>query len=184
MRVVNLSSLMHTLPAALRADQRWTSLEKVNRQGWPEAWGTIMRYSMSKTGNILLTNELEKLTRNKRISNLSVHPGVVNTEVWEGFKAEHWYMSGFLTVLFRLTLLRSDQGALTQLYAASSPEIDEKNLRGSYLVPFGQKTSPWGDAKDQGGARSAELYSFIRDFLKEKVQVDLDQLVKQAGLSR
>jgi hypothetical protein len=34
--------------------------------------------------------------------------------------------------------LKPDQGALTQLYAAISAEVDKRDLKAAYLVPFGQ----------------------------------------------
>lgn len=184
-RIVQISSVGHVVPPLMLQNQRWTSLEAVNRAWKPEVVGTWIRYGMSKTGNVLLASALEKLTQNNgvRIANLSVHPGAVNTELQESVKSR-MPMRGLIDRIAATLLVTPQQGSLTQLYAATSPEIDEKKLSGSYLVPTAQVGWKVGDAKDHDGARSAELYTFVRDFVKEKVQVDLDQLVREAGLTQ
>jgi hypothetical protein len=42
-----------------------------------------------------------------------------------------------------------DEGALTQLYAAVSPEADKRDLKAAYLVPFGTTgwKNPWALSK-------------------------------------
>ncbi|RIB08893.1 hypothetical protein C2G38_2210405 [Gigaspora rosea] len=51
--------------------------------------------------------------------------------------------------IFQLFLLISDDGALTQLYCATSPEIEEKNFCGKYFVPFGEIKEPSAQGKDE-----------------------------------
>ena len=184
-RTIQLSSMMHMMPTFTFSAQRYTTLEAINRRYWGgELISSWLRYSVSKTGGIYLTSLLDGLTRSSGlpISNISLHPGVVNTEIWDGMRERWPLLRPLLTAFFNAAYIKPDQGSLTQLYAATSPEVDSKKLSNAYLVPFGQVGWKWGDAKDPNGARSAELYAFVRDFVKEKVQVDLDALVKMAQL--
>ncbi|CAG8805366.1 25799_t:CDS:1, partial [Racocetra persica] len=36
--------------------------------------------------------------------------------------------------------ISADNGVITTLYCATSPEIDEKNYRGKYFEPFGDES--------------------------------------------
>ncbi len=81
-RIVQVSSMGH-LGAA--SDTSFKDLEAVNKKHWPEFKGTWNRYGKSKLGNILIANELAKLLpSDARITNLSIHPGVVATELLRG----------------------------------------------------------------------------------------------------
>ena len=185
-RTVQVSSILHAMPLFFFTAQRFTTLTAVNKKkGGGDLLASWLRYSMSKTGGIYLTSLLDRLTRSAglNISNISLHPGVVNTDLWDRTRKKWPWLRGFLTTLFNLIFIKTELGALTQLYAATSLEVDNKKLSNAYLVPYGKKGWKWGDAKDHKGARSAELYAFVRDFAKDQVQVDLDALVKQAQLT-
>ncbi|CAG8830482.1 1293_t:CDS:1, partial [Racocetra persica] len=41
-----------------------------------------------------------------------------------------------------------EDGAITILYCAASPEIEEKNYRGKYFEPFGDESERSSDAQD------------------------------------
>ena len=70
-------------------------------------------------------------------------------------------------------MLTPDDGALTSLYCATSPEIEEKNLRGKYFIPFGVESSPKNDyAKDKELAK--KLWQFTDDLVNEKLKNIID----------
>ncbi|CAG8747673.1 21280_t:CDS:2, partial [Dentiscutata erythropus] len=163
-RIVNVSSGMHKLapsPAGIE-------FEKLND---PKALTSTQRYSQSKLANILFT-----LGLNKRLSGTNVycnclHPGVVRTEASRGIEAD-WgaWIKPILSVI-TFFFLTPDDGALTQLYCATSPEIEEKNLRGKYFVPFGEVDEPTTLAKDEELAK--KLWDFSENFVKEKLGDDI-----------
>lgn len=66
MRVTNTSSVGHAEFG--NAKQSWASLETVNSRQGSEWRGTWRRYGMSKTGNVLLAQELKKITAGENIS--------------------------------------------------------------------------------------------------------------------
>ena len=70
--------------------------------------------------------------------------------------------------LASLVLLTPDDGALTSLYCATSPEIEEKKLRGKYFIPFGVESSPSNNAKNEELAK--KLWQFTDDLVNEKMK--------------
>jgi hypothetical protein len=61
-----------------------------------------------------------------------------------------------------------------------SPEIDEKDLNGTYFDPKTKigKAEPW--AQDKDGVMGKQMIAFSTAFCKEKVGVDFDALAKEA----
>ena len=112
---------------------------------------------------------------------ISVHPGYVATELMRGPSQT----MNKITLLFERGLrycfaLNPQQGAITSLYAATSPEVDTKKLNGSYLVPYAQVSSKSAYAEDKGGEGGEALVNFVKGFCQEKVGVDIDGLIKQS----
>ena len=70
--------------------------------------------------------------------------------------------------LASLVILTTDDGALTSLYCATSPEIEEKNLRGKYFIPHGVESSPNDYGKDEEMAK--KLWQFTDDLVNEKLK--------------
>lgn len=63
--------------------------------------------------------------------------------------------------------IKPEEGALTQLYLATSPEVEEKNIKGQYFVPFANAEIPTGVASQED--TPLELWNFTENLLKEKV---------------
>ena len=61
------------------------------------------------------------------------------------------------------------QGAWTQLFAATSPEVREKRgaYKGAYLMPVKKVTVPSGDGTDMGKAR--QLWETSERLVAEKL---------------
>jgi hypothetical protein len=57
---------------------------------------------------------------------------------------------------------------LTQLYAATSPEIIEKNYRGKYFVPFGEIGKR--TAESQNDELAEKLWKYTEDLVDEKLR--------------
>lgn len=94
----------------------------------PVGVGHKYLYSNSKFANILFTIELSKRLKAAGVTNLTVncvHPGPVETEMWNNFSvAIRWMITPFLKTIY--------QGIQTILYCALSPNLDE--ISGKYFV--------------------------------------------------
>ena len=113
-RVVTVASRAH-LMAYQGLD--WPSLQQPTRS----LTGT-REYGVSKLANILFSAHLAKVLAGTGVSTYSLHPGVVDTEVWRE-------VPGFLRPLLRLRgLLTPEQGAQTTLYCALQAPASESGL--------------------------------------------------------
>nr|CAG8589139.1 3291_t:CDS:2 [Entrophospora candida] len=87
--------------------------------------------------------------------------GNVNTEVVEKLTNNLGKWSIPIFWIAKFILLTPDDGALTTLYCATSPEIEKKNLRGKFFIPFGVESSPHNNGKDEELAK--KLWQFTDD---------------------
>ncbi len=113
-RVVTVASRAH-LMAYQGLD--WAALQQPTRS----LTGT-REYGVSKLANILFSAHLAKELAGTGVSTYSLHPGVVDTEVWRE-------LPGFLRPLLRLRgLLTPEEGAQTTLYCALQAPASESGL--------------------------------------------------------
>ncbi|KAF7727052.1 hypothetical protein EC973_008099 [Apophysomyces ossiformis] len=123
-RIINVSSMGHQLARSL-------NLETINDLS---AYHSGWQYCKTKACNILFTRELVKRLKQKGIEHIYVnsnHPGVVRSEL-----TRHMFsVGGVMNWLYdHLLTITTEDGALAQLYLATSPEVEEKNIRGQYYV--------------------------------------------------
>ncbi|CAG8821115.1 15734_t:CDS:2, partial [Racocetra persica] len=57
--------------------------------------------------------------------------------------------------------------AITTLYCATSPEIEEKNYREKYFELFGREVEPTSDAQDEDLAK--RLWEYTENLINEKL---------------
>lgn len=88
-------------------------------------------YSQSKLANILFTYELQKRLeeRESPVTANAVHPGVVNTDLFQHIP---WIMRMPQNVLAYFLFKTPQQGAENSIYVALSPELESKG--GKYFV--------------------------------------------------
>lgn len=77
-------------------------------------------------------------------------------------------MAKVINKIFSIFRSSPDDGALTQLYAATSPEIIEKNYRRVYFVPYGEIGETPKIAKDDELAEN--LWKYTEDLIDEKLR--------------
>ena len=118
-------------------------------------YGPATNYGISKLFNIYHAQELDAQMRaqNKQVYIIAVHPGSIPTDLGRHIaevviKTLGVRAANMLQGLFEAILLDVHHGALTQLWAATSPEIVQKNLSGSYAVPIGRVALPSELARD------------------------------------
>ncbi|OAV88717.1 hypothetical protein, variant [Puccinia triticina 1-1 BBBD Race 1] len=156
-RIVNVSSTAHITAT----DPDLSSLEGINRPNdWP-----MGRYGHSKLNNILLTNELQKRLSDSNIYCLSVHPGVVASQLTRGIVSNS--IANLYAEFGSYIIARPSEGALTQLYAATSPEIESKRLRAAYLVPYGQVGRKSFLAEDHEGKLGRQFWHLCEKLMQE-----------------
>ncbi|RIB26760.1 hypothetical protein C2G38_2264455 [Gigaspora rosea] len=161
--IVNVSSMAH-----VRAPPAGIEFEKLND---PNALTSFQRYSQSKLANILFTIELNKRLSGTNVYCNSLHPGIIKTQMTRGAVANWGTWLNPIISIVSLFLLSPDDGALTQLYCATSPEIEEKNLCGKYFVPYGEVGEPIAQGKDEELAK--KLWDFFENLIKEKLGDDI-----------
>ncbi|OLP97067.1 Retinol dehydrogenase 14 [Symbiodinium microadriaticum] len=95
-------------------------------------------YARSKLANVLFTRALARRLSDKHIFANSCHPGGIMTNLpkhvqksTEDNMGKGWRY--YMDELMQLVMLTPPRGAVTQLYLASSPEIEEKGIRGQYF---------------------------------------------------
>ncbi|KAG2186163.1 hypothetical protein INT43_002601 [Umbelopsis isabellina] len=157
-RVVNVSSLAHKYIF-------WNGLvlDDMNDES---KYNKHMAYGRSKAANILFTRELTRKLEDSgdKYKNVYVntnHPGAVSTELTRHNE------SMTMSVMRRLFFIAPEDGAKTQLYLATSPEIEKKNIKGKYFVPYGDESVPNKHAASQ--ENQTKLWDFTENLLKEKV---------------
>lgn len=84
----------------------------------------IKDYAVSKLANNLFSAELARRLEGSSVTSYAVHPGVVMSEIWKPMPAPlrplWFWLRGMLT---------NEQGALTTIYCATSPELADHSGR-------------------------------------------------------
>ncbi|KIL63445.1 hypothetical protein M378DRAFT_164518 [Amanita muscaria Koide BX008] len=130
-RVVNVSSVGH-LFGTLDFD---TFRDTPARRKLTPSAG----YGQSKFANIVLAAEFTRRYSDQGIVTTSAHPGAIISEIFR-----HWHP--VTAGIMGLFLSPPSMGALTPLYAATSPETE--NLGGKYFVPWARLGEPLKATQD------------------------------------
>ncbi|RUS27630.1 hypothetical protein BC938DRAFT_482972 [Jimgerdemannia flammicorona] len=171
-RIVEVSSSGHNINCG------GLGLEDLNDPNKYNAW---FAYGRSKLANILFVRELAKRLEAKGVKNVYVnanHPGAVGTDLHRHAEATVLkFVADFFTKVVHVS---PEVGALPQMYLATSPEVEEKDIRGQYYVSRGDfilaffKNVPSAKpgrtscaARDDKLAQ--ELWEWTVNTLKEKV---------------
>ncbi|CAG8113434.1 unnamed protein product [Penicillium nalgiovense] len=171
-RIVFESSEQHRVAPS---DVHFASLDEINN---PKV-GNLQLYCRTKLAIILGVKYglLERVIRpnNDNIYALSVHPGAVNTAMQQQWKEAFPGLFGELLTTAMLTIGRDvEQGCFSALYAATSPEIVEKDWNGYYFTDPGQPGKESSQASDPGLGSALWYLSeiIINDRLGEGSLVD------------
>lgn len=101
------------------------------------------RYGRSKLSNILFGKALARRLQGEKVYVNMPHPGFVQTDLARNNKDSLGAVAaGLYDAAGALCAATPKVGCLNQLYCATSPEIEEKDLRGNYLVPVGNLCRP------------------------------------------
>ncbi len=115
-------------------------------------------YQQSKLANILFTYELARRLEGTNVTANTLHPGFVRTNFLEVFK-NAW--GGWLfRQIANVVALSPEQGALTSIYVASSPEVE--GVSGRYYVK--QKPIP-SSPQSQDRESAARLWKLSEEMI-------------------
>lgn len=127
----------------------------------------MLRYSRSKFCNILFTKALARRVKDENIYVNAIHPGVVRTDI--GRRLEEQYgpnLSRAIDLLTGIVLYAPKEACLTQVYCATSPEIENRDVRGRYFIPIANELRP-NPASEDVEAQEA-LWTYSEKLVQEK----------------
>ena len=104
----------------------------------------------------MFARALADRTRGTNVTCVSVHPGVIATNLWR-------FSAPILTAIVKLFVADKDipQGAATTVYAAISPDILQDTYRGVYLSDCHIKRPSCECARDEDGRLSKALWNVM-----------------------
>lgn len=160
-RVVFLSSLAHTIVHYTPfAKVNYSSLDGINQGFWPE-WtqmGTWLRYSQAKLAAIHNAREINRRWVDDGIRAAAVHPGMIDSELWKYTPGKSFLRKHYLQPV--------SDGALSPLYAATSPEIEDEGSWDVYRAEFGHKSWQTPESKDDKLAK--QLWEVSEAIVRQK----------------
>lgn len=136
-RIVNLTSHGHEMAPAHLGGIDFDTLND------PTKTNASTRYGRSKLANILFTKALSRRLANERVYVNAAHPGYVSTELIRHTGDEFGSLMGTVAEkVTRMVAMSPKVGALTELYVATSPEIENNDVRGRYFIPIANEIQP------------------------------------------
>ncbi|KAF9132464.1 hypothetical protein BGW39_000101 [Mortierella sp. 14UC] len=159
-RIVVMSSMVHEM-----TPKGGIAFDKLND---PTAISSITRYGQSKLANLLFGKALARRLANEKVFVNVAHPGYVQSNLanrtGETFGSFAGKMGNLAPKLFGM---KAKEGALTQLYLATSPEVEEKDIRGRYYVPIAKEIQPSSYARDE--ELQEKLWTYSENLVEEKI---------------
>lgn len=155
-RIVNVSSAAHlfAMGPGIHFDKLKTSAADTS---------TSALYGQSKLANVLHARELAR--RYPQILSTSIHPGRVETNLTNVMFDGNGFNGRFQKVFDSLAgQLTVQQGALTQLFAATWKRADVKN--GAYYAPVGKENA--GSKNSRNEELAKKLWEWTEKELAEK----------------
>ncbi|KAF9917603.1 hypothetical protein BX616_000488 [Lobosporangium transversale] len=160
-RIVMLSSIGHELTVKGGID--FDTLNDKN------ASNTTSRYGRSKLANILIGKALARRLANEKVYVNMLHPGFVYTNLARNNKKSLGAIAaGVYDFAGKVCASTPEIGVLNQLYCATSPEIEEQDIRGRYFVPVGNDCRPSHYALDE--ELQEKLWTFSVKLANERIR--------------
>ncbi|TKS87445.1 Retinol dehydrogenase 12 [Collichthys lucidus] len=111
-RIVTVSSMAHAWGAI--------NLEDINSEKSYDKKGA---YSQSKLANVLFTRSLAKRLEGTGVTTYSLHPGVVQTDLWRHLSGPQQFVMKAISPFTK----NSTQGAQTSIYCAVEPTLEKES---------------------------------------------------------
>lgn len=148
-RIINVASNLHRIGAF--------KFENIPHE---KGYLGFLAYGQSKCMNIIHANELARRlsAEDAPVVANALHPGGVRT----GFAGETQGMTRYVTRILRMLSFSPEQGAKTQIYLATSPEVE--GVTGSYFVMSKPKKASTFARDPENGAR---LWAYSQQILTQ-----------------
>ncbi|KAG8694675.1 hypothetical protein FRC08_008323 [Ceratobasidium sp. 394] len=156
-RVVNVASNGHRFAPKGGIDYSVLIPNDPESEARRRKMGTERLYAQSKWGNVVFANELARRYEAQGIISMSLHPGGIKTEL-----QRHLTLGGISEAIVNMLLWPAPYGALTSLYAGTSPEGAE--LAGQYLIPWARVFKARSDTQDEEAGR--KLWTWLEEQVK------------------
>lgn len=142
-RIVSVSSAAHYMPEYLGLNMTDVFAESEANYG---PWSA---YGRSKLANVLFAAQLDKELEGTKVFANSCHPGGIKTNLQVHLQKSSKesmgeMLSGLFNSFFESLLMSPEDGAVTQLFLATSPRVETENIRGQYFHPQARPTKPSG----------------------------------------
>ncbi len=147
-RIINVSSMLHK--------NGKNNLEDFNNES---NYKGLNAYSNSKLAMLHFTYELDRKLKGTNVTVNAMHPGWVNSNFGSDYKSGVY---GFMDTLLKPIQLTSEQGAQTNIYLASSPEVE--NISGKYFVKKKATDSSASSYDNEFSTQLWQLSERITDF--------------------
>ena len=128
------------------------------------------RYAVSKLANVYFARALQRRVGDNVFVN-TLHPGIIRTSILDSMSSDfvsYGYLAKPISFLvecvFQYIGLPISDGALTQLYCATSPEISQHKYRGEFFAPIAVKDASSKIAQDTD--KQEELWSWSEKAIK------------------
>ncbi|KAM9332092.1 retinol dehydrogenase 12-like [Pholidichthys leucotaenia] len=140
-RIINVSSMAHSFISAV-------NLDDINSE---KGYDKNKAYAQSKLANVLFTRSLAKRLEGTGVTTYSLHPGVVQTELWRHLSGPQQF---FLKIAKPFTKTSVD-GAQTTIYCAVEPSLEKES--GGYYSDCAPATPSSAGRNDQMAEKLWEL---------------------------
>ncbi|KAF9165332.1 hypothetical protein DFQ26_000266 [Actinomortierella ambigua] len=160
-RIVVLSSMGHELTVKSGIDFDTMNDEKAS--------DPFTRYGRSKLANILFAQELAKRLAAEKVYVNVCHPGYVNSDLYRYGKETMGQATAKVVALTTHCIAKTPKkAALTQLFLATSPEVEARDIRGRYFIPIAHEIRPHRWANDT--KLQEQLWQYSEQLMREKVK--------------
>jgi len=112
-RIINVSSEAHRSAQPNFDDLKWETTP----------YKALKAYGVSKLYNIYFTKSLAEKYKQDGIVSYALHPGVVNTNIWDGVKG----FAKLAVGLLKLFMITPEKGAETTIYLATELRLESKS---------------------------------------------------------
>jgi NAD(P)-dependent dehydrogenase (short-subunit alcohol dehydrogenase family) len=152
-RVVNVSSAAHVRAKGINFDD----------VEFKHGYSSWMVYGHSKLANVMFTYELARRLAGTKVTANVLHPGFVST----GFGHNNGgLMRAGMSVVQMIAAKRSEQGAATSIYLASSPAVE--GVTGKY---FSDSTETQSSAVSYDAAAQQRLWQLSEEMMRVRSAV-------------
>jgi NAD(P)-dependent dehydrogenase (short-subunit alcohol dehydrogenase family) len=128
------------------------------------------RYGRSKLSSILFGKALARRLAGEKVFVNIAHPGFVSTAMTDPENGSFGKVGkAIFGMLVKAFAVRPDEGALTQLYLATSPEIENKAVTGKYFVPIAHEIQPSKYGRDE--LLQEKLWSWSEETVRQHTKM-------------